>query len=127
MSDVDRIATYQNHAIDKNYLIPRYAALCEREQPLTLEEGMQLGMATTLMIARAREYARSNPSPDGSRSPTTAGIREDEMHSLVRQLFEIQPLAQANDPANTTASGTGCGTTAGGLVTTILPDYLLTY
>ncbi|KAG6888010.1 hypothetical protein C0992_009923 [Termitomyces sp. T32_za158] len=117
MADVDRIATYQNHAVDKNYLIPRYAALCEREQPLTLEEGTQLGMATTLMIARAREYARSNPAADGSRSPTTAGIREDEMHGLVRLLFEIQPPAQANDQANTTASGTGSGTSAGGSAT----------
>ncbi|KAG6887491.1 hypothetical protein C0995_014908 [Termitomyces sp. Mi166 len=120
MSDVDRIATYQKHEVDKNYLIPRYAALCEREQPLTLEEGMQLGMETTLMIARAREYARSNPSADGSRSPTTASIREDEMHSLVRLLFEIRPPAEANDDnANSTANGTGSGidsgTPAGGL------------
>ncbi|KAG5729211.1 hypothetical protein E4T56_gene8865, partial [Termitomyces sp. T112] len=111
MSDVDRIATYQDHEVDKNYLIPRYAALCEREQPLTLEEGVQLGMATTLMIARAREYARSNPSADGSRSPTTAGIREEEMHSLVRLLFDIRPPVPVNkdDNANGTTPGTGSG------------------
>ncbi|KAH0585703.1 hypothetical protein H2248_008915 [Termitomyces sp. 'cryptogamus'] len=111
MSDVDRIATYQDHEVDKNYLIPRYAALCEREQPLTLEEGVQLGMATTLMIARAREYARSNPSADGSRSPTTAGIREEEMHSLVRLLFDIRPPVPVNkdDNANGTTPGTGTG------------------
>ncbi|KAG6877956.1 hypothetical protein C0993_001574 [Termitomyces sp. T159_Od127] len=113
MPDVDRIATYQNHDVDRNYLIPRYAALCEREQPLTLEEGTQLGMATTLMIARAREYARSNPAADGSRSPTTAGIREDEMHGLVRLLFDIQPSAKCDDKAKPTASGTGSVTSAG--------------
>ncbi|KAG5352382.1 hypothetical protein C0989_002573 [Termitomyces sp. Mn162] len=120
MSDVDRIATYQDHEVDKNYLIPRYAALCEREQPLTLEEGVQLGMATTLMIARAREYARSNPSADGSRSPTTAGIREEEMHSLVRLLFDIRPPVPVNkdDNANGTTPGTGTGIPTGGLVTT---------
>ncbi|RDB25703.1 hypothetical protein Hypma_006187 [Hypsizygus marmoreus] len=95
--DVNRISTYHKYDIDRNLLISRYAALCEREDPLTLKEGLLLGMDTTLMIARTREYARSNPTPTGARSPTAAHIRQDEMHSLVRLLFEIQPPAEGSE------------------------------
>ncbi|KAG6829007.1 hypothetical protein H0H92_005984 [Tricholoma furcatifolium] len=115
--DVDRIATYQDHGIDRNYLLRRYAALCQREQPLALEEAMKLGLETTLMIARAREYARSNPMPDGTRSPTSVHIREDEMASLMRQLFNIAPSAEISEAehANGTANGAGAnGNHSGG-------------
>ena len=50
--DLDRIATYQANAVDRKLLIPYYARLCEREEPLTLPEGMKLGMETTLIIAQ---------------------------------------------------------------------------
>ncbi|KAF8071489.1 hypothetical protein FPV67DRAFT_1411818 [Lyophyllum atratum] len=114
LEDVDRIATYQNHDIDRNLLIPRYAALCEREEPLSLHEGLQMGMETTLMIARAREYARANPSRSGARSPTAAGFREDEMQALVRQLFEIEPRSPT---AEEEEQENGTAIPAGGLVT----------
>ncbi|KAG6816665.1 hypothetical protein H0H87_004025 [Tephrocybe sp. NHM501043] len=122
--DVERIATYQNHEVDRNLLIPRYAALTEREQPLSLAEGMQLGLETTLMIARAREYARANPAADGTRSPTSAVVREDEMQSLVRLLFDIKPSPPVNpeDQEDVTDSGAGAGTLPGGLVTIPLSD-----
>jgi hypothetical protein len=119
LTDVDRIAIYHKYEIDKNLLIPRYAALCEREEPLTLREGMLLGMETTLMIARAREYARANPTASGARSPTVAGIQHDEMHNLVRELFEIKPLDVSADQDESTS------TPPGGLVTVYYPKCLL--
>jgi len=110
LDDIDRIATYQNHDIDRNLLIPRYAALCQREEPLTLREGLQMGMETTLMIARAREYARSNLTASGARSPTAASLHQDEMHSLVRLLFEIKsPAADAEVQENGTVTPTANG------------------
>jgi hypothetical protein len=88
--DVDRVSIYHKYEIDKSLLIPRYAALCERESPLTLREGLQLGMETTLMIARAREYARANSIPDGARSPRPAGIHPNEMTRFVCEMFDVR-------------------------------------
>lgn len=97
LSDVDRISIYHKYEIDRRLLVPRYAALCERESPLTLREGLQLGMETTLMIARARELSRANPTPSGARSPRPAGIEFDEMTRLVCEMFDIQPPAARGD------------------------------
>jgi len=110
---IDRIVTYHANEVDRNLLIPRYAALCEREDPLTLPEGMSLGMETTLMIARAREYARANPTSSGLRSPTVSNVRGNELHHIVRDLFGITPLEPGEDeesesalPPNSSASVT---------------------
>jgi len=108
LSDVDRVSTYHKYEIDKSLLIPRYAALCERESPLTLREGLQLGMETTLMIARAREHARANPTPSGARSPRPAGIRFDEMTRLVCEMFEVQlPSTTSDDQGEGTTTPPG--------------------
>ncbi|KIM46832.1 hypothetical protein M413DRAFT_422275 [Hebeloma cylindrosporum] len=58
MRDVKRIKLYHEHNLDRNCLIPCYIALCEREDPLTVEEGIDLGMATVTQIVAAREYVR---------------------------------------------------------------------
>jgi hypothetical protein len=92
--DLDRIVTYQANAVEPRLLIPYYARLCEREEPLTLPEGMKLGMETTLTIARARELARGSVSPSGARSPTTAHVQGNELHTIVRDLFAIEPLSE---------------------------------
>ena len=102
LPDVDRVTVYHKYEVDKNLLVPRYAALCERESPLTLREGLQLGMETTLMIARAREYARANPTPSGARSPRVAGMPCDEMTHLVRELFEVPTAVPADQDNGTT-------------------------
>ena len=72
MPDVKRIKLYHDTHVDRNFLIPRYAALCEREEPLSLAEGFDLGMETTLMIARGREEARASRSASGARPPCCA-------------------------------------------------------
>ena len=95
MSDVDRIVMYHNYEVDRELLTPRYAALCAREEPLTLREGLRLGMETALMIARARECARSKPTESGARSPYPATIELVEMHTIVKDLF-IVPSAKGS-------------------------------
>ncbi|KAF8190893.1 hypothetical protein BJ912DRAFT_316196 [Pholiota molesta] len=59
LPDVKRIKLYHDTAVDRALLVPRYAALCARDAPLSLAEGRDLGMETTLMIARGREEARA--------------------------------------------------------------------
>ncbi|CAA7260385.1 unnamed protein product [Cyclocybe aegerita] len=95
LGDVKRIALYHANAVDRNLLVPRYAALCARPEPLTLEEGMALGMETTLMIAAGREEARSR-LPSGVRSPLEPTIKGADLHAAIRELFQIAPTEVAD-------------------------------
>lgn len=102
--DIDRIVAYHDYEVDRNLLISRYAALCHREQPLELEEGQRLGLETTLMIARAREFARGSLTPSGARSPTAASLARDEMITLIRELFGIPaPISDVSVPSSAVA------------------------
>ncbi|KAJ6491688.1 hypothetical protein C8R47DRAFT_976426, partial [Mycena vitilis] len=58
MTDIDRIVLYRKFGVHESYLIPRYAALCERPELLTVEEGLRLGMEIVIPLSRARECAR---------------------------------------------------------------------
>ncbi|KAJ7099477.1 hypothetical protein B0H15DRAFT_771079, partial [Mycena belliarum] len=58
LPDIDRIVLYKKFAVDETYLIPRYTALCERPELLTVEEGLRLGMEIVIPLSRARECAR---------------------------------------------------------------------
>ena len=102
MLDVKRIKLYHETDVDRNLLVPRYAALIERDEPLTLEEGMDLGMETTLQIAKGREEARANRLPSGVRSPLSPTLRGADLHEVVRELFKIIPTAdqEDNEPIN---------------------------
>ncbi|KAJ3811355.1 hypothetical protein EV368DRAFT_73606 [Lentinula lateritia] len=116
MPDIDRIVAYHKFELDRSLLLHRYAALTAREDPLNLEEGMALGMDTTLKIFRAREIARATPAADGSRSPTSATLPDDEMQGLIVDLFEIpdqsrfyqensgDSLSRTNCPGRTTCA-----------------------
>ncbi|KAF8953196.1 hypothetical protein BDZ97DRAFT_1929891 [Flammula alnicola] len=108
MPDVQRIKLYHENNVDRNFLIPRYAALCEREEPLSLSEGMDLGMETTLMIARGREEARSSRLASGARSPQTPTIHGADLHEVIRELFQIaSPGTDSEAQATTTGITTG--------------------
>jgi hypothetical protein len=86
ISDVDRIAIYQAHNVDRNLLVPSYSRLCEREEHLKVPEGLRLGMETTLSIAHAREVAR-RPSTS---SKTRACASGPELEAIIRDLFDIK-------------------------------------
>lgn len=90
LGDIDRIVVYHDNEVDRNLLIPVYAALCAREQSLTLPEGLKLGMETTLVIASAREYVRRQLMEDGSRTPITPTVEADEMEKIIRNFFGIR-------------------------------------
>ena len=41
-----------------DWLVPAYTALCERREPLTLEEGRKLGVDLVVMIGQVRDKIR---------------------------------------------------------------------
>ncbi|KAJ7771980.1 hypothetical protein DFH07DRAFT_212694 [Mycena maculata] len=97
LPDIDRIVLYHKFKVDESYLIPRYAALCERPELLTVEEGLQLGMEVTIALSRARECAR-NQASSGGRSPSPAGLGNKELTDIIKDHFNIKPVEQSTEP-----------------------------
>jgi len=95
-----RIKLYHANKVDRNILIPWYAALCEREDHLTLEEGEDIGMETLVLIARGRGEARASRLASGLRSPLTPTIRGEELNEVIRELFQIAPASSSNPIAS---------------------------
>jgi hypothetical protein len=119
LSDIDRIVVYHANDVDRNLLIPCFAALCAREQPLTLAEGMKLGMETTLVIASAREYVRAQKAADGSRTPITPTVNGEELETVIRDLFRIaQPPMDLNaNPSSANGDAQAAPSSSSGSVT----------
>ncbi|KAL1703911.1 hypothetical protein EV121DRAFT_206870 [Schizophyllum commune] len=84
--DIDRVVMYQDHGVDRRKLVPCYAALAQRADPITLDEGERLGLSTVIMLAQARELARAGPQ----RELAPAGLRRDEMEEIVKDVFDIE-------------------------------------
>jgi hypothetical protein len=104
---VERVHVYHKHDLDRNLLVPQYAELCSREEPITLEEGFKLGLETSLLIARARETARSN-SQGGTRSPLPAHVKEQDMVQMVKEMFNLSDdLSRPQSPNSRNDSGPG--------------------
>ncbi|KAF5354944.1 hypothetical protein D9756_005645 [Leucocoprinus leucothites] len=103
MPDIDRVIVYQDYEVDHDLLTPYYAALCERDEPITPAEGRRMGIDTALTIAQLREMARR--SPVDYHFPTSATIRGDNLHPLVREMFGIAaPVVEGDTEAPPTPS-----------------------
>ncbi|KAJ3480829.1 hypothetical protein NLI96_g8082 [Meripilus lineatus] len=87
---VRKIAMYQAHELDKKLLIPAYAALTIRPEPLSFSEGRKLGLETALMLATAREIARTTSS-SGARSPMSPSVTDELLAGIVRDVFGLAP------------------------------------
>lgn len=111
---IDRIVFYQSNDVDRNLLIPHFAKICARESPLTLDEGMKLGMETTLVIASAREYIRAIPRKDGGRTPTSPTVDGEDLYDMIRELFNIPRVRKTEDAKPTTSSGGLVNSLSGG-------------
>ncbi|KDR75461.1 hypothetical protein GALMADRAFT_483402 [Galerina marginata CBS 339.88] len=78
LSIVQRLTLYQLYKADPVYVVPLIAALCIRDEGPTDEETKEMGMATSLVIFRARERIRS-ATPNDGRSPLPVGVDDDEV------------------------------------------------
>jgi hypothetical protein len=89
MSHIDKIVLYHNCGVDESYLLSCYSALCSREETITVEEGLKLGIETALQLARARECARSKWKANEGRSPLPDDFQDADMRSLIIQSFNL--------------------------------------
>ncbi|KII86832.1 hypothetical protein PLICRDRAFT_114074 [Plicaturopsis crispa FD-325 SS-3] len=106
---ITKIALYRENEIDASYLVPSYAALCQRDAWLKKGEAEKLGMDVVLAYGRAREAIRGRLDRG---SPTAVELDADEVNKIIRREFEI-PGA---DPSTARAAGSS---TANGSVPTM--------
>ncbi|KAF8070384.1 hypothetical protein FPV67DRAFT_1487180 [Lyophyllum atratum] len=94
---VTRIVLYQRFKVDHALLIPLYADLCSRPEALDDEESESIGIKTTVLIFRARERLRAQPS-DGGRSPLPPGLEKEDVHRTISTLLgSISPATSPTD------------------------------
>ena len=81
---VRKIGLYNCYAIDCRLLQEAYAALAVRDEPITIEEGLELGLGTALRVACARERVRA-PGTGGRSIKDAAGA---ELKALIWDIFQ---------------------------------------
>jgi len=118
MLDVKRVKLYHDNDVDRNLLIPRYAALCARDEPLTYAEGLDLGIQVALQIAAGRERIRSFVSASGERTPLTPTVRGADLTGYIRELFNVEETGVTPPSYTSVKEKEGEATQAGGLVIT---------
>lgn len=106
---LQKVVLYQTYDVDRNRLQTAYTALTVRDEPLTIEEGRELGLETSLQLARAREVARApvfgGRGVGNPRSPVNlAGV---ELHAIINDVFQLTSASE-----HTTQTPTGSGTPA---------------
>ncbi|KAK0226376.1 hypothetical protein IW262DRAFT_1361614 [Armillaria fumosa] len=109
---VDRIILYHECKVDSSLLVPLYAKLCSRGEPLSTEESVRLGVETTVRIFQARERLRSS-SLDGLKSPLPNGINQANVMQVVEEVWGgdtngasgLQQGSSSTGKANGSANG----------------------
>jgi len=82
---MERIALYQKYDVDSGHLVRYYAELCQSPQALTDEDAATIGLKTAVLIFRARERLRAQPSDDGN-SPLPAGLDIEDVRRTIANL-----------------------------------------
>ncbi|KAI0254407.1 hypothetical protein BJV78DRAFT_1280015 [Lactifluus subvellereus] len=99
LSPVDRIQIYQRFNLDDTLLLDCYESLTTRDEPIGVDEGVKLGLRTSLQIARAREVSRG-PDTGGPRTPSAVQLKGPDLRLLISDIFQF-PVTQSNGAAYT--------------------------
>lgn len=92
LSPVDRIHIYQRHQLDDTLLLESYESLTTRDDPIGVEEGIKLGLRTSLQIARAREVSRGPDTGGGLRSPSAVQLTGPDLRTLLSDIFKLPQI-----------------------------------
>ncbi|KAI6119047.1 hypothetical protein EDD16DRAFT_1480460 [Pisolithus croceorrhizus] len=89
MDPVDKITLYKEHKLDKKLLVPSFVELCKSPTLPSPAEAERLQMETILRLAAARERALTRAAEQGNRSPTSALLDDEELVTIVNDVFEM--------------------------------------
>jgi len=98
---VDRIQIYQRFNLDDTLLLDCYESLTTRDEPIAVDEGIKLGLKTSLHIARAREMSRG-PDTGGPRTPSAVQLKSPDLRLLISDIFQF-PVIHTNGAGPLTA------------------------
>ena len=109
---LQKIVIYHSYGIDRRLLQAAYTAFAIRDEPITIEEGQELGLETALQLARAREFARA-PASGGkkikdARSPVN--VAGAELDALIRDMFRLSLPDQESQSQQQKPNGRGTKT-----------------
>lgn len=90
LSAVDRIHIYQKHGLDDALLLDSYEILTTRDEPIGVNEGVKLGLRTSLQIAQAREISRGPDTGGGLRSPSAVQLKGPDLRTLISKICELR-------------------------------------
>lgn len=76
-----------------------YAALCRRLEPIEVEEGMKLGLETTVKLAKAREGIREGSSRAMDRKAPPYSFDDDLITMIVDDIFWPTPVSPVSEMA----------------------------
>ncbi|KAK0195864.1 armadillo-type protein [Armillaria mellea] len=82
---VDPIVLHQGYKVDPSLSALLYAKFCSRDEPLTMEESVVLGIENTVRIFQTRERLRS--SLDGLKSPLPNGVDLADVMQLMDEVW----------------------------------------
>ncbi|KAI0279105.1 hypothetical protein BGY98DRAFT_970511 [Russula aff. rugulosa BPL654] len=111
---LQKIVIYHSYGIDRRLLLAAYTAFAVRDEPITLEEGQELGLETAIQLARAREFVRA-PASGGKRikdARSPVNVAGAELDALIRDMFRLSPPDQ--ESRSSQQKSTGRGTKMGG-------------
>jgi hypothetical protein len=107
---LQKVVLYQTYHVNRTLLQAAYTALIVRDEPLTIEEGREVGLETALQLAHAREIARapvfSGRRVGNPRSPVN--LAGAELHTLINDVFQLSSPDAASE--HTTQMPTSSGT-----------------
>jgi hypothetical protein len=77
MEPISRIKLYTDFDVQRTNLQSTIVSLVQRPDPLSLDEGMEIGLELSILMVQARELAR----------PTRVTTEDFEIEDLVRTIF----------------------------------------
>jgi len=99
ISPVDRVVLSRDYEITGRWTIAAYTALCERVEPLSIEEATPLGLETSIRIAQLRERFRgTSRETTGYHSSTRASTARRTGEPTATQMRGSRTQSQGQRP-----------------------------
>ena len=109
LDDIRKISLCVKHVRDKEWALEELVRIVDRDQPLSQEEGHQLGVSMTIAIAAARDaiYKGKLPSVVGECSPVESCPHVDHRYSYERSCACIHGVHICSKDHKTVCSALG--------------------
>jgi hypothetical protein len=88
LDDVQKIVLYHEYGIDHLLLVPAYTSLCTRHEPITVGEGILLGLRTAIALVTARERIKMFSSGRGPRT-IKSELTAEVIRGIVVDAFSV--------------------------------------